>query len=533
MASGIVRLRRRKNRPHKPLAVMARNLEAAEKICNISEVEASILTGSRKPIVLLNKKQPECLPEIIAPDNNRLGIMLPYAPLQFLLFPEGVDYLVMTSGNVSGSPICYQDSDALESLGDIADYFLTHNREIILPVDDAVVKVVHSCEMLVRCGRGYAPVCLPLDCPYPLLAVGAEQKSAVCVVDGHYATISQYLGDLENHKTYAVFLRQIEHFNTLYGFTPEHIAHDYNPAYLSSGFAQQRAVKSLPIQHHHAHMAGCMAENHLTAPAIGIICDGTGLGTDNAVWGGEFFVGTSAGVERVGHLKYVTLQGAQSAVLEPWRCAACYLSSLGAIPFIYLPKVNASALNIALLALNSDINCYQSASMGRLFDCVAALCGFQCTISFDAQAAIWLESIADKQTNDVYRYHITESVDGIILDYEELLRGIIADLNQLTAVSVIAARFHHTLIAALTDCVDQIHVRTGLKTVVLSGGVFENSMLLEGLTAHLEQAGFFVYFNRLTPTNDGGIAFGQAAAAGAILKERAYVSCYSGKNHQD
>ena len=530
--AAVQRLRKLKHRPQKPLAVMARNLEATCKICEVSEREKAILTGNRKPILLLSKRVPEYLPEEIAPKQKRLGVMIPYAPLQFLLFPDDLDFLVMTSGNISGLPICYQDDAAIKALGTVAEYFLTHNRKIQIPVDDAVVKVVDGHEVLVRCGRGYAPLTIPIEAENEILALGAEQKSSVCIAGNGFATVSQYIGDLNEYQTYRAFERQIEHFKGLFHFCPEILAHDLNPDSLSTRYATKQAGHKIAVQHHHAHMAGCMAENKLTHDAIGVIYDGTGLGTDGAVWGGEFLTGSLSGFTRAGHLKYVTLQGGDSAVREPWRCAACYLFALGMDPHEFLPQIDTNSLNVAEKALHGKIQCFESSSMGRLFDCAAALCGFQTKITYDAQAAIELENLSEADVPAGYPYRIDDSGNSLILGYEELLNGILRDLQNQVPKSIISSKFHNAVIEATADCVCRIRQKTGLEDVVLSGGVFENTYLLERLISRLRDLNFKVYYNRLTPTNDGGISFGQAAAASAILKENDDVSCDSGQSNQ-
>lgn len=530
--AAVQRLRKLKHRPCKPLAIMARNLEAVCKICEVSEQEKVILTGNRKPILLLSKRTPEYLPEDVAPRQKKLGVMLPYAPLQLLLFSDDLNFLVMTSGNISGMPICFQDDTAIKALGTVAEYFLTHNREIQIPVDDAVFKVVDDHEVLVRCGRGYAPLPIPLESGNEILALGAEQKSTVCITRNSFATVSQYIGDLNEFQTYHAFERQIEHFKGLFHFCPDILAHDRNPDSLSSRYAKKQAGQKIAIQHHHAHMAGCMAENKLTRDAIGVIYDGTGLGTDDAVWGGEFLTGSLSGFTRAGHLEYVTLQGGDSAVKEPWRCAACYLFALGMDPHEFLPQVDSTSLNMAQKALHSGIKCFKSSSMGRLFDCAAALCGFQGKITYDAQAAIELENLSQPDVSDYYQYRIEDTENSLILGYKELLNSILRDLQNQVPKSIISSKFHNTVIEATADCTCRIRQKTGLEDVVLSGGVFDNTYLLEGLISRLRDLNFKVYYNRLTPTNDGGVSFGQAAAACAILKENNNVSCDSGQSNQ-
>ena len=530
--AAIQRLRKLKQRPQKPLAIMGRNLEEACKICEVSEREKAILTGTRKPILLLRKKVPEYLPEEIAPKQKRLGVMLPYAPLQLLLFSDDLHFLVMTSGNISGMPICYQDSTAIKALGTVAEYFLTHNREIQIPVDDAVVKVVNDHEVLVRCGRGYAPLTISLESGNQILGLGAEQKSSICIAGNGFATVSQYIGDLNKFQTYQTFERQIEHFKGLFHFCPDTFAHDRNPDSLTTRYAIKQTGRRIPVQHHHAHMAGCMAENKLTHDVIGVIYDGTGLGTDGAVWGGEFLTGSLSGFTRAGHLEYIILQGGDSAVKEPWRCAACYLFALGMDPHEFLAQVDSASLDVVQKALRSGIQCFESSSMGRLFDCAAALCGFQSKITYDAQAAIELENLSEANVPAYYPYRMDDNKNGLILGYREMLNGILCDLQNQVPKSIISSKFHNTIIEATTDCVCSIRQKAGLADVVLSGGVFENTYLLERLISRLRDLNFKVYYNRLTPTNDGGISFGQAAVASAILKENDNVSCDSGQSNQ-
>lgn len=528
--TAVQRLRKLKHRPHKPLAVMARNIESIYKICEVSKKEEEILTGSKKPILLLEKKLPEYLPWDIAPNQKKIGIMLPYAPLQFLLFFDGIDYLVMTSGNISGSPICYQDDVAVSSLSNVVDYFLVHNREIIVPVDDAVVKVADGQEILVRCGRGYAPLTIPIETENKVLAVGAEQKCSLCITENGYATVSQYIGDLNEYQTYKVFNRQIKHFKSLFSYCPDLYAYDLNPDYLSTRYAKEQVGEKIAIQHHHAHMAGCMAENKLSNKAIGVIYDGTGLGTDDAIWGGEFFVGSPSEFKRVGHLKYVTLQGGDSIVKEPWRCASSYLLAIDVDPHEFLPQINLLAMDMVKFAIKNKIKCFKSSSMGRFFDCVAALCGFETQITYDAQAAIELESIVNEEIYDFYKYYIHDTEDGFVLGYEDILKDILKDIRKKELKSIISTKFHNTLIESTTKCVCKIREKTAINDVILSGGVFENVYLLERLASKLRNLKFNVYYNRLTPSNDGGISFGQVVAASSILKENYYVSCDSGKS---
>lgn len=523
-AKAVNSLRLRKRRPHRPLAVMAKDQWAAQKVCCLSMKENAILSGIQRPIVLLNKSQVEHLPKCIAPNQKRIGIMLPYTPLHHLLFADGLEYIVMTSGNLSGRPICYKDTDVVQMLKGVADYYLVHNREINTPVDDSVIKIVHKSEMVSRCSRGYAPEAFIMDTEHDLLALGAEQKNSICITQNGYANISQYIGDLKDYDTYKVFCGVVENFKSLFKVNPKIYVHDLNPDYLSSRYADLQKGTKIAVQHHHAHMAGCMAEHGLKQDVIGVIFDGTGLGTDGAVWGGEFLTGSRSRFKRAGHLKYVTLQGGDRLIKEPWRSAACYLFAMGIDPREILQGVDFCTIDIIQKALEKGINCCQASSMGRLFDSVAALTGLRTEITYDAQAAIELENQIDESVSEHYSFRITESRVGVILEYEDMLMDLLEDLRAHIAVPSIAAKFHNTIVRASTECICRIRQKSGLNEVILSGGTFENIYLLEGMIKSLNQFGFKTYHNRRIPINDGGISFGQAAVVGQLLKEGLYVS---------
>lgn len=558
-------LRKRKRRPEKPLAVMPASLEAARLICRVTDKEEETLTSIQRPIVLLKKRFPEILPKNIAPGINRLGVMLPYTPLHHLLFQEGLQYLIMTSGNVSGMPICYQDGAALAELRDIVDFFLIHDREILTPIDDSVVRIIDEEVMVSRSARGYAPSALQInsDSECEIMAMGAEQKSSLCLLHQGFAHATQYLGNLDDMNSYQEYLQVMKNMQVLLGAEPQFIAHDLHPGYLSTQWAMKQSAAKIPIQHHHAHMAACMAENSLTEDAIGIIYDGTGLGTDGAIWGGEFLVGSIGSIgskgskgkfARVGHWKYVTLQGGDSAVKEPWKSAASYLYAMGDESKEYLASVSSLKVKMIESAISNNINCFQSSSMGRLFDCAAALVMGKTHITYDAQAAIELENaIAAEVTDltDFYPYFIDEKIDEEIdektdkkeekleIGYKEILSGILSDIKggkegkEGKTPGYISAKFHNTVCAATIDCVCKIRKKRGINNVVLSGGVFENTYLLRNLKVGLKERGFRTYYHRKIPTNDGGIALGQAVAAAHMIKEGNYVPGGSSKNCQD
>ena len=523
-------LRKRKRRPDRPLAIMAASLESARLICMVTDKEEEILTSRQRPIVLLEKRFPELLPNNIAPVINRLGVMLPYTPLHHLLFREELQYLIMTSGNVSGMPICYKDEKAFEELKDVVDFFLVHDREILTPIDDSVVRVVDEKEMVSRSARGYSPSTLQIGLDNEIMAMGAEHKSALCLLHKGYAHSTQYLGSLDEMNAYEEYLKSIKRMKVLLGAEPQIIAHDLHPGYLSTQWAIKQSAKTIPIQHHHAHMAACMAENDLKKDAIGIIYDGTGMGTDGAIWGGEFLVGSKGRFLRAGHWKYVTLQGGDSAIKEPWKSAVSYLFSMGINSEEFLDSVNCLKVRALQNTLRHNINCFKSSSMGRLFDCVSALVMKRMHITYDAQAAIELESVIGSDVTDSYPYSIDEKEEKLEVGYGEIITGILKDIKDGKTASSISAKFHNTVCEATIDCVCKIRSICGIDDIVLGGGVFENIYLLKNMKLRLKDHGFNVCHNMTIPTNDGGIAFGQAMVAVQMVKEGNYVSGSSGKD---
>lgn len=519
-------LRKRKIRPDKPLAIMAANLEAAKLISYISEKEEIVLTGRQKPIVLLDKQDSKILPDNIAPGVNRIGVMLPYTPLHCILFYEQLQFLVMTSGNISSMPICYKDEVAFDKLKDIADYFLIHDREIITSIDDSVVRVVDGNEMICRNARGYSPYAVKIDSDTELLAAGAEQKSSLCLIHKGYAHVTQYLGNLEDMSGYEGYLQAAKRMKELLGTEPQIIVHDLHMGYLSTQWAIKQSATKIPIQHHHAHMAACMEEHNLKGDAIGIIYDGTGLGTDGAIWGGEFFVGSIGKYSRVGHWKYVNLQGGDSAIREPWKSAVSYLYAMEIdCGEIFNNNVNIKAFQNAI---KHNVNCFKSSSIGRLFDCVAALVLKRKYITYDAQAAIELESVIEKDISDVYPYSIDDKEENFLIGYEDIILGILRDMKDGKLASYISAKFHNTICEATIDCVRAVRYRFDINDIVLGGGVFENVYLLKNIIHGLKRHNFNIYHNRKAPINDGGISLGQAAIAAHIAKEGLYVSGSTG-----
>jgi len=543
----VKRLRERKKRDEKPFAVMAPDLDTARELVLLDDLEERLLTGPESPIVIV-RKAPGCpVSPLVAPNNGWLGLMLPYAPLHHLLLRENFTALVMTSANISDEPICFTDTDVQERLAGIADYFLVHNRPIHIREDDSVMRAFQGKPLFYRRARGYAPraVRLPFPVP-PLLAVGAELKGAVCLATGEQAFLSQHIGDLQNSSTCDSFRHTIHHLATILEITPTAVARDLHPDYLSSLHAAESGLPAVTVQHHHAHQAACMAENSLDGEVIGVIFDGTGLGDDGTIWGGEFLAGGYDGYRRAGHFRPLPLPGGDAAVREPWRMALAYLhQALGEQAFsLDHPVVRRLAeADKALFAamLNRGINSPLTSSCGRLFDAVAALLNIRHIVSYDGQATIELEALAETSEDDgVYPFVVrtipyphpsplpegegTESAPpftgrdgagvGFELDFSAMIVALLDDLSAHVPAAVIARRFHSTVAAATIEACVRIGAASGLHRVVLSGGVFQNRLLSEMVYTGLALGGVQVFTHRLVPPNDGGIALGQAAIAG-------------------
>lgn len=517
-AEAVEELRIRKHRPHKPLAVMTGSIAAAYKCCKLSQKEEDILSSNKRPIVLLEKKEPFVLPENIAPKHKRLGVMLPYTPIHYLLFETGIEFLVMTSGNLGGTPIQYENENAIEHLKGIADYFLLHNRDIHNPIDDSVVKVVAHKEMVCRRARGYAPYGLNLGISEEILALGAEQKNTVSMSQKEYVYMSPYIGELRDIDVYERYKKLIGNMLGLYQLKPKVYAHDLHPQYISTLYALRQQGLKIPVQHHHAHMVSCMVEHKLTDKVFGVIYDGTGLGDDGSIWGGEFLIADRRNYQRVGHLRKVLLQGGDMTVKEPWRSAASYLFQLGYYPQEYLKTINSKELEIVQQALEARFNCHLSSSMGRLFDCVAALIGIRQKITYDSQGAIELENIIDASIGESsYSYIINENDSVLELDYENIIKSLIEDKKCSISSSEISEKFHNTISNATVDMLIKLRSKHNITQAVLSGGVFENIYLLESIYNKLMYEGFKVYFNEKIPINDSGISIGQLAIANEAI----------------
>jgi len=528
--AAVARLRARKHREERPLAVMVADLDEARALCQIGPHEQARLTGPTAPIVLLRRRDgtggvvvgiavPSIAPSV-APGNRFLGVMLPYTPLHHLLADAVGRPFVLTSGNVSDEPIAFDDEDALARLAGIADVFLTHDRPIHMRVDDSVVRMVGDRPLLVRRSRGYAPqpVLLGRPVPRPVLAVGAELKSTVCLAKGRRAYLSHHIGDLENYETYRSFTGAIAHLRRLFDIEPAVVAHDLHPEYLSTKYAVDLdGVDLVGVQHHHAHIASCMADNGTSDPVIGVAFDGTGFGADGTIWGGEILVADLVSFERVGHLEAVPLAGGAAAIREPWRMAASWLRRAYGddVPDgLAVVERNADRWAQVLAVADANVNSPPTSSAGRLFDAVAALVGVRDAVSYEGQAAIELEQVADTAERGGYRAGVTGS-EPFTIAGSDLIRSVVDDLGAGTAVPVVAARFHAAVVVAIVDACTRVREARGLTMVALSGGVFQNVLLVERTVAALEAAGFRVLTHVRVPPNDGGISFGQAAVAAA------------------
>jgi len=517
----VAALRARKRREDRPFALMARDVAAALALAELDDAELALLQARARPIVLARRRAGAEVAAAVAPASPDLGLMLPYSPLHHLLLADTAVPLVMTSGNASDEPIAYTDADALHRLDAIADAFLLHDRPIHTRADDSVARVVavggRRRPLLLRRSRGYVPadLALPIAAPVPLLAVGAELKSTFCLAKGARAWVGQHIGDLRNYETLRSFRAGVEHFERLFAVTPAIVAHDLHPDYLSSAYAREReAVELVGVQHHHAHLAACLAEHGETGPAIGAIYDGAGHGTDGTVWGGELLAGDLSGCARVGHLWPVALPGGDRAAREPWRMACAWLVAATGpepeLPPALRDRVEPGLWRAVAGLATSGFAAPQTTSAGRLFDAVAALCGLHARVTYEGQAAIELEARVDPGTRDAYPLPLTEE---LVLDARETIRAIVADLAAGASTATVAARFHNALATATAGACAVAAGRGGLETVVLSGGVFQNRALLERTAAALERAGLRVLTPERLPPNDGGIAYGQAAVA--------------------
>ena len=517
--AAMTRLRARKHRDEKPFAVMAGDLDGARALAVVDPAEARLLTDPRRAIVLLRRRDRAALSPAVAPANRYVGVMLPYTPVHHVLMRQLDAPIVLTSGNVSDAPIAYRDDDARERLGTIADAFLTHDRAIQIRTDDSVVRVVRGAPAILRRSRGHAPrpVSLAWDVGRPLLACGAELKNTICVARGRHAFVSHHIGDLEHYDAYRSFVEAIAHFQRLFDVQPEVIAHDLHPDYLSTKWAlEQGGVELVGVQHHHAHIASCMADNDERDRVIGVAFDGLGYGVDGTLWGGEFMVADLDGFERCGSLVPVPMPGGAAAIREPWRMAAVHLAEVFGpnLPPLDVTRRHGRQWETILGLAAARAHAPLTSSAGRLFDACAALLGVRDRISYEGQAAIELEQLADPAETRTYAADLTAGDGGFAFRGSDLIRAAAEDLVVGRSPSSIAARFHNGVADMIAAGCRAARDRFGLDTVALSGGVFQNALLVERSVERLEALGFRVLLHRRVPPNDGGISLGQAVVAG-------------------
>lgn len=520
-------LRKRKHRSDKAFALMAFDLKTVEKYCQVSQAEAKLLSSHQSPIVILQRNVLQHLPDALAPGQFTLGMMLPYTPLHLLLTEPKAGYpdiLVMTSANLSEEPIIYRDEDMYQ-LNSLADGYLINNRPIHIRMDDSVVRFSMLNPVILRRSRGYAPepIALPRSMP-SILACGAQLKNTFTLTKNKSAFMSPFIGDLENMETYAAFEHAADHFAATYKFAPDAYACDLHPDFLSSQYASTQASQKrkplIQVQHHHAHLAACLAENGWSGEgkAIGITFDGTGLGNDKAIWGGEFLVGNYRTFGRACQLEYMPLPGGDTVIRNPGKIALAYLQSMG-LPWddrLELVKSYPTVeRDILHQQVENKINTVSTSSMGRLFDAVSALVMTRQSVTYEGQAAIEFEAIADPSAKGIYLY---ESATNQI-KLKPLFTQIIADILSKTPPGVISARFHNTMVSILVDVCQNIRRIAGIKEVALSGGVWQNMFLLEKSVEGLTKSGFTVYQHHILPPNDGCISYGQAVIAGSLLQQ--------------
>lgn len=517
--NAVLRLRKRKKREEKPFALMVKDIETAKEYCLVDEEEWQALLSPEAPVVLLKKKG-AFFSEEIAPGNDRLGIMLPYAPLHVLMMDQGPSVLVMTSANCSDEPIVIENDEAVERLHGIADGYLVHNRPIYLRCDDSVVVHLSGKLRQIRRGRGYAPapISLSSDGP-PVFAAGAEIKNTICLLKGPEAIVSQHIGDLKNYEAYSHFLKVTDHLRQVFQVSPELLVCDMHPAYLSTRWAlEQQELPLLQVQHHHAHLAACLAENRCDGPAVGAILDGTGYGLDGTSWGGEVLIGDAAEAFRFASFEPVPLPGGDAAVSQPWRAAAGYLHhAFGS--FAELEVIKGKDLSGIIQLLEKRINSPLTSSCGRVFDAVAAIIGLRDEVSYEGQAAVELMHAAGVLEGKSYSWEaVPANADRWLLSVSPLIRDIVADLHRGEEIATISRNFHVTIVGLLYDIIKKAVAFSGVRNVVLSGGVFQNVLLFEGLTGKLEENGYTVLAHAQVPCNDGGISLGQAVIGREYLK---------------
>ena len=545
--TAVTKLRNRKVRYDKPFALMAKNMETIRQYCEVNPDDERLLHTPRSPIVLLKRRFSDfpphpfpCISDSVAPNNRYLGFMLPYTPLHHLIFQNAPQVLVMTSGNLSKEPIAWDNKEALERLKGVADYFLIHNRDIQTRCDDSVTRVFPPTgrEMILRRSRGYVPFPIKsqLRAARPILACGAQFNNTFALMRDDEIQVSHHIGDLENLEALRAFEEGIMHYQNLFETTPSTIACDLHPEYLSTKYAHERAASSqpalrlFPVQHHHAHIASCMADNSLTdQKVIGVAFDGSGYGPDGTIWGGEFLIADYHRFERIAHLACLPLAGGEAAINEPWRMSAVYLYDIYGDDFInlgieFVKRIDLRKWAVIKSMLQKGINSPLTSSMGRLFDAVASLLGVRDYINYEGQAAIELEMLAAEENEkdsygDVQWLVNHGNVQTAIIDQRWIIKGIVDDLRSGMDVQRIAAKFHNTIAEFIKDVCLWIRKTRRLSDVTLSGGVFQNMILLNRVYKLLMHEGFRIYLHQNVPPNDGGISLGQAVIAAAKMQE--------------
>jgi hydrogenase maturation protein HypF len=521
----VKRLRRRKGREEKPLALMSWDLKEIERYALLGDLDHDLLSKPQRPIVLVRKGPENPIAPEVAPRNHYLGVMLPYTPLHYLLLSHGFLALVMTSGNLTEEPIAIDNGEALRRLGDIVDYFLFHDRDILLRSDDSVVRVAAGRPRQIRRSRGFVPVPVFLRKPMPsALALGGELKGTICVTKEDRAFVSQHLGDLENLETLDFLELTVRHLRRILEVQPRLLVHDLHPDYLTTQAATaQKELPTLAVQHHHAHVVSAMAEHRLDGKVLGLALDGTGYGADGKIWGGEILAVAEDGYQRLGHLAYVPMPGGTAAIKEPWRMAVSYLyATFGEAYFAddhsHVRRWGRERIEVLLQMLRRRVNSPLTSSCGRLFDGVAALVGLRDRIAYEGQAAVELEQCMEP-TPAPYRYEFNEADGLLLLSPTAIFAQVAEDVAAGTSAGVVSGKFHRTLVEMFAEACRHLASRHGLTRVVCSGGVFQNVYLLTGLERRLRELGLEVYTHELVPSNDGCISLGQALV-GALSLER-------------
>jgi len=520
--ASVQKLRERKKRPFKPLAVMVKDIETVKRYCNVNKLEEKILTGIKKPIVILSQNE-SALPKNIAPNQKTMGVMLPYTPIHILLFSVKLKVLIMTSANVNGLPIEYKDDSARSGLSGIVDYFIMHNREIHVPVDDSVLKVVDEKQTIIRRARGFVPEPFKWSSSRNILACGPNMKNTFCISKEGFLFLSQFNGDLENLETYEHYIKNVDHFKKIFSFSPQYIALDKHPGYMSTKYALKYDLRSISVQHHHAHIVSNMFENNLEQKVIGVCFDGTGYGSDGKIWGGEFLICNRLEFTRVAHLDYIKMPGGEKAIKEPYRMAVSYLykalnqqkSEKEVIDMLFKLYGN-KAINLINI-LNSNINCIETSSMGRLFDAMSNIIGITDVVTYEGQASIELEAISEMDIEESYTYKVIKQ-DMYIIEPYEIIIGALNDKIKGVSAKIIASKFQNSIVNLTVNICQRIREDFDINAVALSGGVFQNSFLMEKINFNLKQNNLDVYTHKDLPSNDGGVAIGQIIIANEIIE---------------